>query len=369
MTDLPRVAVTILLFVVVLGGIVLVHEVGHYVVARLARVRILEFGIGLPPRARVLRTSGETQWTLNWLPLGGFVKMDGEDGDVSDERSFSAKPLWVRLAILVAGVAMNVVLAFAIFVGIAWQATPAYGVRVPEGGVQAGSPAAQAGIVAGDTIESLDGQLYDLYSEGILAAIHDHAGQTVSLGVRHADGTLSSISVTLRSPSQLDSQHGALGISAQGQGFQLVTLSQSGSRPLGDAVTIGVHELGRWGGLVLSGLGDLVGGLVTNPSAPPPAAGPIGIAVQISDVFYTTGWVTTLYMAAVLSINLAVVNALPFPPLDGGRMLVLVLKRLLGRRVSLQVEQLTYVVGFIFLIGLVLWISGFDIARQLGATP
>ncbi|HYL41634.1 MAG TPA: RIP metalloprotease, partial [Candidatus Binatus sp.] len=307
------------------------------------------------------------QLTLNWLPIGGFVKMDGEDGDAADGRSFSAKPLAVRLAILLAGVVMNVVLAAAIFIAIAWLATPAFGVRVPAGGVQAGSPAALAGIAPGDVIETLDGQIYDVYSEGILAGIHDHIGQTVTLGVRHADGSLSQVSVTLRSASQVDAQHGPLGIAApSSHGFDFVTLDRSGSRPLGDAIAIGGRELRRWGGLVVSGLGALVSGLVTNPSAPPPAAGPIGIAVQIGDVFYTTGWITTLYMAAVLSINLAVVNILPFPPLDGGRMLVLVIKRLFGRRVSLRAEQLTYLVGFVFLIGYILWISGFDIARQLG---
>ena len=367
MSDLVRVIVTIVLFIVVLGGIVLVHEVGHYLAARLAGVRVLEFGVGFPPRARVLRHRGDTAWTLNWLPIGGFVKMDGEDGDVADGRSFSAKPLWVRLGILLAGVAMNVVLAGAIFTGIAWLAAPTFGVRVPDGGVQAGSPAAAAGIVPGDVIETLDGQVYDLYSEGILGAIRDHLGETVTLGVRHADGTVSQVSVTLRNASQVDEQHGPLGIAApSGQGFDYVTLDRRGSRPLGDAIGIAGRELTRWGGLVVSGLGNLVSGLVTNPAAPPPASGPIGIAVQIGNVFYTDGWITTLYMAAVLSINLAVVNILPFPPLDGGRMLVLVIKRVFGRRVSLRAEQLTYLVGFVFLIAFVLWISGFDIARQLG---
>ena len=370
MTDLVRLVVTVLLFIIVLGGIVLAHEVGHFLAAKLAKVRVLEFGIGFPPRARVLGVRGETTWTLNWLPIGGFVKMDGEDGDVADGRSFSAKPLAVRLWILLAGVVMNVVLAAAIFIGIAWLAAPAFGVRVPDGGVQANSPAAAAGIVPGDVIETVDGQVYDIYSEGILQAIRDHMGETVSLGVRHPDATLDQVPVTLRRSDQVDAQHGPLGIAARsGQGFEYVTLDRSGSRSLGDAIGIGAGEMTRWGGLVVSGLGDLVGGLVTNPSAPPPAAGPIGIAAQISDVFFTAGWITTLYMAGVLSINLAVVNILPFPPLDGGRMLVLVLKRVFGRRMSLRAEQLTYVVGFVFLIAFVLWISGFDIARQLGVTP
>jgi regulator of sigma E protease len=368
-TELVRLAITILLFVVVLGGIVLIHELGHYLAARLADIRVLEFGIGFPPRARVLRTRGETLWTLNWLPIGGFVKLDGEDGEAADARSFPAKPLLVRLAVLVAGVAMNVLLAAVIFIGIAWQATPMFGVRVPPDGVQAGSPAAAAGIVPGDEILTVDGRAYDLYSEGILGAIRDRMGQAVTLGIRHADGTTADVRVTLRGADQVDDQHGPLGIVASPtHPFETVTLDQYASRPLGEAVGIGVGELGRWGGLILNGLADLASSFVANPTAPPPAAGPIGIAVQISDVFFTAGAISTLYMAAILSINLAVVNILPFPPLDGGRMLMIVLRRLFGRRVSMRAEQLTYLVGFVFLLAFIVWVSGFDIAR-LGGTP
>ena len=366
MTDVGRLLLTILLFIVVLGPIVLIHEVGHFLAAKLANVRILEFGIGIPPRARVLRSSGETQWTLNWLPIGGFVKMDGEDGDTGDARSFAAKPLWVRLAILVAGVAMNVVLAAVIFIGIAWLPTQAYGIRIPVGGVQADSPAAQAGLVPGDVILAIDGQYYDAYGGGLISGIRQHAGQTVSLAVGHADGTVANVSVTLRSAAEIDAGHGTLGISAtQDHPFVPVATDRSAGWPLADATGIGLGELGRWSGLIVGGLGDLAHSVATNPTAAPPVSGPIGIATQLYDVFVQNGWVYTLYIAGILSINLAVVNILPFPPLDGGRMLVLVIKRLVGRRLSLRAEQLTYVVGFMFLLGFILWVSGFDIARQL----
>src|SRR6266699_71251 len=100
--------VAIVLFIVVLGGIVLVHELGHYLTAKALGVRVLEFGIGFPPRARVLRSRGETLWTLNWLPIGGFVRLEGEDGGSSgDPHSVSAQRLPTQLLILVAGVAMN----------------------------------------------------------------------------------------------------------------------------------------------------------------------------------------------------------------------------------------------------------------------
>ena len=102
-----------------------------------------------------------------------------------------------------------------------------------------------------------------------------------------------------------------------------------------------------------------------DPTAPPPVAGPVGIATQIGDVFWNAGPILTLYVAGILSANLALVNILPFPPLDGGRMLMITLKRLFGRRISLRAEQLTYVVGMVFLFAFILWVTGYDIIRSL----
>jgi len=113
--------ITIVLFILILGGLVVIHELGHFFTAKAFRVRVLEFGVGFPPRAKVLRNKGETLYSLNWLPIGGFVKLEGEDGtDADDPRSFSHQGLAKKLTILVAGVLMNVLLAFVIFTGIAW---------------------------------------------------------------------------------------------------------------------------------------------------------------------------------------------------------------------------------------------------------
>jgi regulator of sigma E protease len=118
-----------------------------------------------------------------------------------------------------------------------------------------------------------------------------------------------------------------------------------------------------WFGLILRGLGELVGGFIADPTAAPPVSGPVGIATQIGDVFFNAGPILTLYVAGILSANLALVNALPFPPLDGGRMLVLVLKSIFGRRISLQAERLTYFVGFAFLMAFLIWVTIFDVIR------
>ena len=371
MTALVDTVETVLLFIIVLGGIVLAHELGHFVTARLARVRVLEFGFGFPPRAKVLARRGETEYTLNWLPIGGFVKLEGEDGDKDDDpRSFVRARLPVKLLILVAGVVMNILVAFAIFTAIAWLATPFVGVRFSV--VDPGSPAAAAGLVGGDAIVSLDGRQYDFYApydQGtVLAALHGHAGQPVTLGILHADGSRSDVTVTLRTQAEIDAGMGALGIRAGTGGFETVFLPEHTGRPLGEAVRIGWSETTRWFGLILSGLGDLAHSIVSNPTAPPPVSGPVGIATSLGDVFRNSGPIMTLYVAGILSANLALVNVLPFPPLDGGRMLVLILKAIprYGARISVRAERLTYAIGFVALFGFLIWITVFDVVRGLG---
>jgi regulator of sigma E protease len=367
MTGAIQSLITIVLFVVILGVLVVIHELGHFVTARLARVRVLEFGVGFPPRAKVLRAKGETLYTLNWLPLGGFVKLEGEDGNEADDpRSFAAQGLVTKLLILVAGVAMNVLLAFVIFTSIAWLATPFVGVRFHE--VQAGSPAAAAGLVPGDAIVAIDGQRYEFFGgQSVLDGLRASAGQQVILTIDHADGTRSDVPVALRPPEEINETQGALGIkSSPAHPFDADFFGESMSRDLPAAVGIGARETGRALGLILEGLGALVGSFAADPTAPPPVSGPVGIATQIGDIFWNAGPIMTLYVAGILSANLALVNVLPFPPLDGGRMLVITLKRIFGARISLRAERLTYFVGFIFLFAFILWVTGFDIIRSLG---
>lgn len=357
-------AVAFVLFIVVLGGLVLVHELGHFLSARALDVRVLEFGIGFPPRAKVLKRSGETLWTLNWLPIGGFVRMEGEDGEGSaDPRAFSAKPLRVRLAILVAGVAMNIALAFVIFFLIALLAWPVVGARI--GTVEPGSPAQAAGLVAGDEILGVAGEggFEFLGERSLIDALRDHAGETVTIHIRHADGTEADISATLRPRSELGTERGALGVRDLEQTYDGYTTHDPVS-----AVRMATRDLTSWGGLILGGLGSLIDAFIKDPTAPPQASGPLGIAVSLAGIFLGAGPILTLYFAGILSVNLGVVNILPFGPLDGGRSAMLIIRRLFGARVSLRFERLTYAVGFVVLMAFMLWVTGFDIAR-LGTSP
>ena len=365
MIEIGRTIVTIVLFFGILGALVVVHELGHFIVAKLFRVRVLEFGIGFPPRAKVLRDVGETVYTLNWLPIGGFVKLEGEDGDeAEDPRSFAAQGLPKKLLILVAGVVMNVALAAAIFTGIALTGDPAIGIYVPY--VEPGSPAATAGIQVGDVIERIDGRAFGAFGpSSVLAELHDSAGRTVVLSIRRADAVID-ISATLRTAEQVKDGQGALGIGQQNT-FPLEP------RPTPDrihysvdvALGLGVQRTESAMRVIIDGVGQLASAIVTRPTEPPPASGPIGIATQIGDIFWTLGPIVTLYLAGILSANLAVVNILPFPPLDGGRIMLLLIKRVAGTRLSLRAERLTYVVGFAMLMAFLVWVTGYDIARGL----
>jgi len=363
-TGFAQSIITIVLFIFILGALVIIHELGHFLTARAFRVRVLEFGIGFPPRAKIMRSKGETLYTLNWLPIGGFVKLEGEDGgEVDDPRAFSSQRYLTKMLILVAGVVMNILLAFAIFTGIALYGDPTIGFKV--GAVQPESPTAAAGIRAGDVVVNVDGTYYGAFSgTSLLVALHDRAGETVTLGLEHPDGSTSDVTATLRPASEIDATHGALGIETLGG----TTTSVSLHYDVGEAIRIGAQRTVDALGLIVGGLGQLVDSIVNHPTEAPPVQGPVGIATQIGDVFWQLGPIITLYVAGILSANLAVVNILPFPPLDGGRMLILTLKRLFGARISVRAEQLTYMVGFVFLFAFLIWITGFDIVRGLGGS-
>ena len=153
-------AVAIPVLLLILVPLVLVHELGHFIMARLSGIKVLEFGVGFPPRARVLGHDHETEYTLNYLPIGGFVRLEGEETDSDDPRAFTNAPLPKQLVVLVTGVAMNVLMAFVLFFVVAWAFNPV--VEPTIGSVVTGSPAAAVGLQAGDTLISIDGRTHSV---------------------------------------------------------------------------------------------------------------------------------------------------------------------------------------------------------------
>ncbi len=366
--------INVVLLLAILVALVVIHEFGHFVVARRAGVKVHEFGIGFPPKAATYyRDKKGTAYTLNWLPIGGFVRMEGEDGDSDDPHSFSRQRLRTRLLILLAGVGMNILLSFLIFTGIALLADPISVATI--GSVVDDSPAASISLTggqqigtdadgnalyddSGDKIVAINGTHFyalDLLGQGVTdtpqgAYLRAHAGQQVTLTIQHADGTQQDYQVTLRTPAQAD--QGALGVR-----FASISTINT-QRPLLDAIGTGARRTLDAATLILRGLGDLLSNL-TNP----PIAGPVGIVGAIGQVRSSLPPVFLVWFIGLLSANLAVVNALPFPPLDGGRVAVALIQKATGNRIGVQAERLAYLTGFVVLMALLAWVTFFDIQR------
>ena len=351
-------AIPVLLFILVL--LVLVHELGHFVTARLTGIRVLEFGIGFPPRAKVLGHDHETEYTLNYLPIGGFVRLEGEESDSDDPRAFTNAPLSRQLIVLVAGVVMNLIAAVLLLFAVAWIFNPMVQPVVAQ--VVAGSPAEAAGIHTGDTLISIDGRTHSLLDFGAdpiepwRADLLAREGQKVTLVLADSAGKQRSVSVQLRVP---DAQHqGALGVS---MGYSFAYTAGNPVDAIGTAVTGTTKALG----LVVIALGDVGNQIATNPTQGPSGVqGPVGIAQDVGHLLsQNDAPMLLLLLAGILSANLALVNILPFPPLDGGKVMVMVVKRVFGMRGVRAIEIATNVVGFALLMAFIAWISYFDIIR------
>jgi regulator of sigma E protease len=369
---------TILAFIGVLVVLVLVHELGHFIVAKRAGITVQEFGIGFPPRVGSMVWHG-TRYSLNWIPLGGFVKMLGEDGDVEADRmrkrglseaavdkamegAFNRRPVWVRIVVLLAGVAMNFLLAAVLFaVALSLPAQQGRGpLKVTE--VQAGSPAVTAGLQIDDVIEAADGRTFPV-SRDLTAYVKSRAGHLVELTVLRS-GEEIAIPVTPRALSQAEEAKGlgAVGFSYEPERY--VGVPPSASNP-GEAAWEGFIAAGDLALKIPGGLASAVAGLLGLAPDAGTAVGPIGIASETGKVLRAP-FVSQLIFVGILSVNLAVLNVLPFPPLDGGRIAVVAIEAVRRRRLPAEREALVYLTGFMVLILLVILISIRDVANLIG---
>lgn len=369
---------TILAFVAVLVVLVLVHELGHFIVAKRAGITVQEFGVGFPPRIGSVVWHG-TRYSVNWIPLGGFVKMLGEDGeheadkmrqrglseaavDKAMEGAFNRKPIWVRIVVLVAGVVMNFLLASVLFaVALSLPAQQGRGpLTITE--IQAGSPAVVAGLQVGDVILSADGRAFDV-SRDLTAYVRSRAGHLVDLTIRR-DGREVNVPVTPRALSDAEEAKGlgAVGFSYEPDRFVEVPPSASGPA---EAAWEGVTAAGDLATKIPGGLATAVAGLLGLAPDEGTAVGPIGIASETGRVLRAP-LVSQLIFIGILSVNLAVLNVLPFPPLDGGRIAVVVIEAVRRRRLPAEREALVYLTGFMVLILLVILISIRDVANLIG---
>jgi regulator of sigma E protease len=371
---------TILIFFVVLSALVFVHELGHFLTARYFGVRAEEFGMGLPPRlfgvqkfngrwrlvsAKYQPKEGEsTVYSVNLIPVGGFVKIKGENGEeekASD--SFGSKPIWQRNLILAAGVTMNVVLCALLLAVTFMIGTPGFadqeyrgasvsGSQVKVLEILPGSSAEQAGLKIGDVVLSVDGAEISSVEE-LKAILSVSIDQEVVLGLERFTEKLA-LTVT---PSANDEGKGEIGIAIAE--INLVKY------PWYLAIWQGIKMTWLWLLLIFSALWGLVRQLFGGASSGVDFTGPIGIAVMTGQAT-KMGLTYLLQFTALLSLNLAIINILPFPALDGGRILFLTIGKLRGKMIAAKWENLSHNLGFALLMLLIVFITYRDIARYGG---
>lgn len=358
------VILAIFVFIFILGILIFVHELGHFVMAKRAGMKVEEFGFGFPPRIFGIRR-GETIYSINFIPLGGFVKILGEDGQsaAADPRAFLNGTFWNRFRVLVAGVVMNFIFGwFLIFLGLWLIGTPTQideTVSMAEArvkneqfaivAVQPDSPAAHAGFKAGDVILSIDGQKFNSLDE-IVSYTRSRAGNKVVYELGRGKEVFSRDVTPRVNPPE---GTGPVGFAPA----RIATVTY----PLPEALKLSFVSFYAKTFGILSAFGMLIKGLFVSGKVIEGLSGPVGIAALTLDIT-RLGLAYIIQLAATLSINLAIINSVPFPALDGGRMLFLLIEKIRGVR-SIKVEQVANLVGFVLLMLLMVVITFRDVGR------
>lgn len=364
-------AAAILLFLFILLVLVIVHEFGHFLAAKWVGMRVDEFAFGFPPRIYA-KKKGETVYAVNALPLGGYVSIWGENGEPNDEakhhpRAFGNRPKWAQLVVLSAGVVMNMLLALVVYIAISFGSVqmstsdPVYGSRIEDPFIMVinsapNSPAYRAGIVPGSVITKLtsageSAKLTD--ATAVVSFIERHQNQSFDVSYIQPNGVRGETVVAAVYGIVPDKK--ALGVTLDTIGVVHTTFFE--------AIKIGIQRTydttvmtlqGLWS--LVTSIGDKEGDILSSLS------GPIGIARIVGEAS-TYGFAAILSLVALLSINLAVFNALPLPALDGGRIVVVALEAISRRKVPFKYQMWVNSVGFISLMLLLLVVTFNDIRR------
>lgn len=358
-------------FFFLITGLILIHELGHFFAARRAGVVVEEFGFGLPPRAKTLFTWKGTEFTLNWIPFGGFVRLKGESAIEPSERlekgSFAKASIFARCIILVAGVAMNFLLAILIFLyGFSYgQWIPTYltleemeaasvkgeitlelGVIIDD--VLTGGSAQEAGIPKGSIVTSIDGNAI-VHPEDVVNAQKDKTSVTYSYRESFASEDIKTAVVKV--------EEGKTGVYLR----SVPTTLEAPVRGPVEAITLSLRETKVVTVQTVIGIGKLFGSLARQGQVPEGVTGIVGIA-QLTYSSVQEGFSVYLRLVALLSLSLAVLNILPFPALDGGRLLF-VLSEIFIKPGNRRIEIVTNTVGFAVLIFVILLVTLYDVFR------
>ncbi|MFA6503216.1 MAG: M50 family metallopeptidase [Candidatus Paceibacterota bacterium] len=364
----------ILIFIAVIVALIVVHELGHFIAAKAVGMRVDEFGLGYPPRALTVAKVGETEYTLNWLPFGGFVKIYGEDGltpeEARDARAFSSKNRLAQATVLVAGVAMNLLFAYALIAGALMIGTPralstgeaaiAHDVELAVASVLPDSPAAHAGLLAGDAIiaakDAVD-EWHESDPKSFSAFVAASGGSEVTLRVKRGREEHTAVAVPLAGIVRSDPSRYALGVEVATIG--VLPLSLSAALIEGASLTWGTTKM------TAEGLWHFFAGIFTLSADLSQVAGPVGIAGVVGHAG-EQGMSDLFSIMAIISINLALINIIPIPALDGGRLLFVLIESIIRRPIRPSVTRAFNSISFVLLVLLMLVVTAHDIFKIVG---
>lgn len=331
---------TAILVIILFCVMIFPHELGHYIAAKRLGVKVNEFAFGMGP-VIWKKQKGETLHSIRLFPIGGFCSMEGEDEDSDEPRAFNNKKPWQKIIILAAGSFMNVlcaILIMSIVVGVLGFTTTTIDT------VSEGSPAETAGIVAGDEITAIDGQPIEAWTD-VSAAIASAEGGQIIMTVQR-DGRILEAAVT---PEQTQ------------DGAYLIGITSRVSHNPFRAVAEGAKS--TWN--ITVSMFQTLSQLFTGQLGADSLSGPVGMVQMVSQTTQY-GWWYYGFLTALICINLAIINMLPLPALDGGRIIFVIISMITGRPVSQKVEGTVHFVGIMLLFGLMAYVTFNDITRIFG---
>lgn len=357
----------VLSFIPALYFLVFVHELGHFVTGMWMKVKVEEFGFGFPPRMLTLFRWRGVPITLNWLPIGGFVRFAGEEGNYNAEGSLSNAAPWRKIPIMFAGPFMNLVTAAVLFAIVGSMGMTERRGTVQVSKISNGSAAQQAGLREGDLILAIEGQPIQS-ARDLRAIIQQRQNVPTQLDLERNDvqtGTTTSY-LTIVPGTCAGVEGGCLGIESSVPDDRLTeVVSIERKAPL-EAVVYGVEQTGVWFNRILGAFGQLLAPLFGGPAVQGGVAGPIGMAQATSEVIRVSGLTGYLTWIGVISVNLALFNLLPIPALDGSRIMFALVEWVRrGKRVPPEKEAMVHAVGMMLLLGLMLLVTFSDIRNLL----
>ena len=342
----------IVIAIIIFSIIIIFHELGHFWLAKANGIRVNEFCLGLGPTI-VGFTKGETKYSLKFFPIGGACMMEGEDGESNDDRAFGKKSVWARISVVAAGPVFNFIMAFVFAVILICN----IGYDLPTlAGVSEGYAAEQAGLKEGDLILKMNGRKIH-FSRELSAYTQFHQGETVTVTYER-DGERYTTELTPSYDEDL--------------GYYIYGFLMSGERTKGnffDTLKYSVYEVKYWISVTLNSLRMLVAGQVSVNDM----SGPVGIVDMIGEGYeesvsygYFAAFLQMLYITIFLSANLGVMNLLPLPALDGGRLLFMIVEVIRGKKVDPEKEGMVHLIGMMLLFALMIFVVFNDIRKIVG---